>query len=157
MLLTALVLLAQLSSPQPSPAQTPAPGATVAPLVAETPVPRPTLGPDRPGARFGSNPAIDLTDPRNAALELGHRHLDKWETDKALKVYKKFVKKNDTFADGHYWLGLAADMSGDPLVGCAELRRYMKLEPAGFYVPAAKSRSAACPPPPKDAFAPPSP
>lgn len=148
--LAALVLAqSAVVSPTPVPVA-PVPAAT-APVAAQAdiapPTPRPTLGPDRPGARFGSDPSIDLTDPRHAALELGHRELDAWQTEKALKIYKKFVKKNDAFPDGHFWVGVAADLSGDLPLACSEFRRYLALAPSGFYVGAVKTRAAACPVP----------
>lgn len=96
------------------------------------------------GARFGANPNVDMRDPRYQELEKGHKLLDGWKTDDAVKQYKKIVKANDTFADGHYWYAYGSALQGETERACKEFNRYLVLAPSGYYAKNAKTQVKSC-------------
>lgn len=139
------------------PGATPLPSATKLAMTAATPTPRPAPtssfldAAPRPrsvgstaGSRFGANPNVDMRDARYKALESGHKLLDAWKTAAAAKQYKKVVKANDTFADGHYWYGYASALQGEHDRACTEFNRYLVLAPAGYYAAKARTQIKTC-------------
>lgn len=143
------------ATPTPAPTVKPAPTATQVAMVA-TPKPAatssfldsaatpPPSAKSTAGARFGANPNVDMRDPRYQQLESGHKLLDAWKTDEAVKVYKKIVKANDTFADGHYWFAYGSALQGETERACKEFNRYLVLAPSGYYSKNAKVQVKNC-------------
>lgn len=141
-------------------AATPMPSSTKLAIVAATPTPKPVATSQASsfldaapvqvttkstaGSRFGANPNVDMRDARYKALEAGHKMLDAWKTDDASRQYKKIVKANDTFADGHYWYAYASALQGETERACKEFNRYLVLAPSGYYAKNARMQIKNC-------------
>jgi len=159
-----VVVAAKTPTPPPvstvKPVATPMPTATKLAVVAATPTPKPVATSsgssflDAPatqstvkstaGSRFGANPNVDMRDARYVELEKGHKMLDAWKNDDAIKQYKKIVKANDNFADGHYWYAYASALQGDTSKACTEFNRYLVLAPSGYYAKNARTQIKNC-------------
>lgn len=59
--------------------------------------------------------------------------LDQEKLDEAHAAFDAIVRKNKTFPDGHYWLGMMQALRNENAAACASFKTYRQLDPKGPY------------------------
>ena len=94
---------------------------------------------------MATSAAASAGDGHGAEVQRGQALIQQGKVDEAVREFKKLVKDDDGFPDGHYHLGSAYAYQGEFNKACAELKRYLKMAPQGAYAASAKASLANCP------------